>query len=67
MRVALSRSINGISINGQEYLLNEDDTIREFNSIDNAKKFIFDNGATEKDFEDGVFNVFDLDRNEVIA
>lgn len=52
-KVIVGRPINGIPINGYEYLLNDDDTIRIFDSEDDAKKFFRDLGLD--DFEEIVF------------
>ncbi|MDC7218615.1 MAG: hypothetical protein PQJ59_01670 [Spirochaetales bacterium] len=34
------RHINGISLNGREYLLNEDDTVKEFRDEAEVKEYL---------------------------
>ena len=42
--IIIGRPINGISLNGLEYLLNDDQTEMEFADKDYAKKFLRKNG-----------------------
>jgi len=49
--VIIGKYIEGISLNGLEYLLNEDNTEMEFDTIDNAKIFLIENGYTMTDEE----------------
>ena len=40
MKYLIARPINGISINGNEYLLNDDDSVMEFEEKENCLEFI---------------------------
>lgn len=41
MSIVIGRPINGISINGLEYLMNEDNTdYKKFDSVNEAKQFL---------------------------
>ena len=44
--VIIGRPINGISINGNEYLLNDNGSLRTFESRDIAETFLMVNGET---------------------
>jgi len=44
--ITVSRPINGISINGDEYLLGEDGKPLFFDSIDDAHKYFHDRNFT---------------------
>lgn len=53
--IIIGRPINGISINGLEYLLNDDQTEMEFADKDSAKQFLRENGfadLTDDELED---------------
>lgn len=51
--VVIGRAINGISINGLEYALDDAGNYIHFNSIEEAKQFLRDNGVEdEEDLED---------------
>jgi hypothetical protein len=39
MKITVSRSINGISINGDEYLLDEEGELLEFETVEEAVQF----------------------------
>ena len=54
---AVSRSIEGISLNGQEFLLSDDKKVRMFDSIAEAKEHAYSVGITEEDFENTTFNI----------
>jgi len=54
---AVSRSIEGISLNGQEFLLSDDKKVRMFDSIAEAKEHAHSVGITEEDFDNGTFNI----------
>ena len=43
MKTIVSKPINGISINGDEYLLNDDGSTMEFNSKEEAIQFLIGN------------------------
>ena len=44
--VIIGRQINGISINGNEYILNDDGTMRTWENKDEACKFLMHIGET---------------------
>ena len=50
----IGKAINGIPLNGNEWLLDDEDNPMEFNSIDKAKQFLLDNGydLTDDELED---------------
>ena len=52
--IHIGKPINGISINGDEWLLNEDNTVMEFETKEQAKQFLRDNGydLTDDELED---------------
>jgi hypothetical protein len=54
-RVIIGRPINGISINGLEYALDEHDEIKEFAGKKEAVQFLKDNGFLDKDMESFIF------------
>jgi len=47
-RVKVGRHINGISLNGLEWLLDDDGDIMYFDSEAQAKQFLLDHGETEE-------------------
>tara|TARA_R100000458_G_scaffold50013_1_gene49953 strand:+ start:1448 stop:1681 length:234 start_codon:yes stop_codon:yes gene_type:complete len=57
--ISIYRYINDISLNGREYLLDEDDETLLFSSKDKAFEFLTENGIevnNEEDLEDyGIF------------
>lgn len=50
-KVIIGRPINGISLNGLEYVLDEEGEVRYFDGADEAKQFLLDSGFSEKDLE----------------
>lgn len=50
--VIIGRPINGISINGFEYALDENNEYLHFDSKDDAKNFLREKGAPEEDIEE---------------
>jgi len=52
--INVGKAINGISINGNEWLLNEDGTLKEFKDKEEAKQFLKDAGIdlTDEEMED---------------
>lgn len=57
-KYGLGRSINGISLNGQEFVLDgPEGDVKEFDSKEEAKQFLFSQGATQADFDDSIYNV----------
>lgn len=53
--VIVGRPINGISINGLEYLMDDEGAYKIFDDIDAAKKFLMENGFDEENLEELVF------------
>jgi hypothetical protein len=51
----IGKHINGICLNPLEYVLNEDGTVKEFVSKNEAKQFLFDHGGSQEDLDDCVF------------
>ena len=51
MSILIGRPINGISINGLEYVLDEHGYEMLFENEAKAKQFLIDNGFTEEDIE----------------
>lgn len=53
--VIVGRPINGITINGLEYLMDDEGAYKIFDDMDAAKKFLMENGIEEEDLEYMVF------------
>jgi hypothetical protein len=56
--IGIARAINGIAINGKEWLLDSEGNTMEFESIHSAKDFLRQNGyedCTDEEFEDAFF------------
>jgi hypothetical protein len=60
--VVVARHEGGITLNDYVYLLNDDGTVKEFNSKDEAIEYLEANGIDEDDIEDIKF--FDSETNE---
>jgi hypothetical protein len=54
-KIIVGSPINGISINGLEYLLDEHDEVREFVDKNDAVQFLKENGLSAKDMRDFIF------------
>ena len=56
MAIIIGKPINGIALNGLEYLMNDEGTSeKEFDNIELAKNFLLDNGYegfTDEELED---------------
>lgn len=52
MRYAIGRPIEGVTINGNEYVLDGDGELMTFDSTDDALGFLKANGFTENDIEE---------------
>lgn len=53
MEIVIGRYINGIALNGVEYLINDNGDLVHFESKEKAKDFLRDNGIeSEDDLED---------------
>jgi hypothetical protein len=66
MSIIVGRPINGISINGLEYLLNDDNSEMTFNSIDEATQFLNENGISQECIDEGSVVLVDADTKEPI-
>ncbi len=57
--VTIGRPVNGISLNGDEFLLDDDGNVMEFDSVENAKEFLRANGVdlTDEEMEES-FNFY---------
>ena len=56
--IKIGRAIEGISINGIEWLLNEENDLMTFSDRENAKEFLKENGFdsfTDEELEDSFF------------
>lgn len=51
-KVIVGRPIEGISLNGLEYVLDDDGFIRYFDSVEDAKAFLRENGVDDETMED---------------
>ena len=49
------RHPEGISLNGKEYLLNDDNTLKKFDDESDAKCFLLCEGYELEDIDDSVF------------
>ncbi len=58
-RIAVGRPINGITINGLEYLLDDEGDLMTFESEQKAKEFLAEKGYTEEDMYWMVFEEVD--------
>lgn len=47
--IVIGRPINGISINGLEYLLDDAGDFHHFSTVDAAKQFLRDNGVDDEE------------------
>lgn len=51
MAWVISRPIEGVTINGKEYILDEDGELMKFDSIGKAKEFLAGYGYSEREIE----------------
>jgi hypothetical protein len=54
MSVLIGRPINGISVNGLEFVLNADGSEMTFSSVESANQFLLDNGFTQEDIDHSI-------------
>ena len=64
--IIVGRPINGICINGDEFLLDDDDQTMEFQSVGQAKDFLRVYGYTDETVLNESFNYYDSKTMEVI-
>jgi hypothetical protein len=50
-RIIIGRPVNGISINGLEYALDEHGKVKEFSDKKEAEQFLKDNGFLDKELD----------------
>lgn len=55
VRYAINRAPNGISLNGKEYVLDDDGEVKLFGSEKDAKQFLLKNGANPDYIGDGIY------------
>jgi len=53
--IIVGRPINGISINGNEWLLTKDGNLKKFRNVQAAKSFLMKKGLTHSDWENMTF------------
>ncbi|KKL69794.1 hypothetical protein LCGC14_2111350 [marine sediment metagenome] len=56
MSISVSRTINGISLNGDEWLLDEDGEVMLFESEEVARNFLSKSGLNEEEINSYDFN-----------
>jgi hypothetical protein len=54
-KVIVGKAINGVTINGLEYILDDDGNVKEFSSLENAKRFLLEHEITPEQIEDLTF------------
>ena len=64
--VRVGRAINGISLNGLKFLLNDDGNEKYFRDKETAKVFLIINGIPEEDLEDGFVYQENIDDEWVV-
>lgn len=65
MAVIVGRPINGISINGLEYVLNENGEPIKWATEKQARLFLEDHGITEKEIEETGIVFVDAEQEEI--
>jgi hypothetical protein len=60
--ISVSRAINCISINGDEYLLNDDGDVVLFETLEHAQNFLTINNITESEIQ--TYNFHNEDENQ---
>lgn len=50
-KVNVTRPINGIALNGDEFLLNDQNEPMVFDDVEAAQQFLIDNGLDEEDLD----------------
>lgn len=60
--VAIGRPIEGVSLNGLEYALDDSGDVYAFTGVDSAKKFLTDNGVAEDDLDEFAFVSITVER-----
>jgi hypothetical protein len=56
MKYIIARPINGISLNGDEYALDENGDVLTFSSVSEAKQFLYEHGGTPESIDEDIAN-----------
>jgi hypothetical protein len=65
-RVIVGRPVNGISINGLEYLLDEHNKVKEFADKKEAVQFLKDNGVLGKERASFIFEEIETKKKKSV-
>jgi hypothetical protein len=65
-KVIIGRPVNGISINGLEYLLGENGRVKEFADKKEAFQFLTDNGIFDRDVGDFIYKEIEATKGKSI-
>lgn len=60
--ILIGRPINGISLNGREYVLDSDDNPKAFKTVEDARQFLYDAGYNDETIE--IEGIDFVDENE---
>lgn len=55
-KIIIGRPINGISLNGNEYILDENEEVKVFDSQEDAKEFLIKAGYSKEELQDDLDN-----------
>jgi hypothetical protein len=55
--ITVSRPVNGISINGDEYILDDNGSVLKFNTVKEAIRYLADNNCKIRDLLNFDFNI----------
>lgn len=66
--IAVGRNINGISLNGLEYILDENDKLKKFSTKEEVFEFFKSVGEpiTQEDINESIITLVDADTLEVV-
>lgn len=65
--ILIARHINGICLNDREYVLDgPEGEPMEFDTTEKATEFLFANGGTQEDIDEGSIFFVDSETNEVL-
>lgn len=62
LKYAIGRPINGITLNGNEYVLDENGEMTLFDSMEEAKSFLYRHGLSEEEINDLIFE--EIEQNQ---
>lgn len=60
-KISISRPVNGISLNGDEFLLDNNNEVKTFDTEKEAQEFLLENGATHDELPS--FNLVEHNEN----